>query len=470
MAFMKTGISGNGNFIGIFLLAGLALSLVGCDSIQRSTYERPELSILPNWRSPTSDRGCIYPSSWWTAFHDPVLDRLIGKAITTNWDLATAVLNLRQARLQVVIAREQGYPLISSGISLSASHSFKVPTVTTKLATTSLSASWQLDLWGNIADQVDAAEWEARASEQDRWAVAMSVTSQVADYYWQLALLEDQIDRNQEAIQYEEKTVQLVQTRHDIGVATAIDLATAKQALNSAEQYRLSLVDQRTRVENSLSIMIGDSVGTRYAVSARALRDLPPAIPAGVPADILVRRPDVKAAELRLIEAMRQIDIVRTSFYPTFGLTAAGGTSSVTLRNLLENPVGSVAESIAFPFLNAWRMKSQTKSVKITYEQHVVEFKKIFYQALVDVENALSSVDNYKQQVVKLQQAAAYAYEEERAYAIQYKIGTGPLQALLDANEAVRSAELSLSLANYDVLVSEVALFAALGGGVDLPR
>ncbi|WP_186207173.1 efflux transporter outer membrane subunit [Burkholderia gladioli] len=467
---MKTGISGNGNFIGIFLLAGLALSLVGCDSIQRSTYERPELSILPNWRSPTSDRGCIYPSSWWTAFHDPVLDRLIGKAITTNWDLATAVLNLRQARLQVVIAREQGYPLISSGISLSASHSFKAPTVTTKLATTSLSASWQLDLWGNIADQVDAAEWEARASEQDRSAVAMSVTSQVADYYWQLALLEDQIDRNQEAIQYEEKTVQLVQTRHGIGVATAIDLATAKQALNSAEQYRLSLVDQRTRVENSLSIMIGDSVGTRYAVSARALRDLPPAIPAGVPADILVRRPDVKAAELRLIEAMRQIDIVRTSFYPTFGLTAAGGTSSVTLRNLLENPVGSVAESIAFPFLNAWRMKSQTKSVNITYEQHVVEFKKIFYQALVDVENSLSSVDNYKQQVVKLQQAAAYAYEEERAYAIQYKIGTGPLQALLDANEAVRSAELSLSLANYDVLVSEVALFAALGGGVDLPQ
>ncbi|WP_171907357.1 efflux transporter outer membrane subunit [Burkholderia plantarii] len=467
---MKTGISGNGNFIGIFLLAGLALSLVGCDSIQRSAYERPELSILPNWHGPTSDVGCIYPSSWWTTFHDPVLDRLIEKAITTNWDLATAVLNLRQARLQVVIAREQGYPLISSGISLSASRSFKVPTGTTKLAATSLSASWQLDLWGNIADQVDAAEWEARASEQDRSAVAMSVTSQVADYYWQLALLEDQIDRNQEAIQYEEKTVQLVQTRHDIGVATAIDLAMAKQALNSAEQYRLSLVDQRTQVENSLSMMIGDSVGTRYAVSAGALRDLPPAIPAGVPADILAHRPDVKAAELRLIEAMRQIDIVRTSFYPTFGLTAAGGTSSVTLRNLLENPVGSIAASMAFPFLNAWRVKSQTKSVKITYEQHVVEFKKIFYQALVDVENALSSFDNYKQQVVKLQQAAAYALEEERAYAIQYKIGTGPLQALLDANEAVRSAELSLSLANYDALVSEVALFAALGGGVELPQ
>ncbi|WP_164725518.1 efflux transporter outer membrane subunit [Burkholderia cenocepacia] len=467
---MKTGISGNGNFIGIVLLIGLASSLVGCASIQRSTYERPALSILPKWRSPTSDLSGVYPSSWWTTFHDSTLDRLIEKAIATNWDLATAVLNLRQAGLQVVIAGEQGYPLISSGVGLSASHGFKAPKVTTKLATTSLSASWQLDLWGNIADQVDAAEWEARASEQDRSAVAMSVASQVADYYWQLALLADQIDRNQEAIKYEEKTVQLVQTRHDIGVATAIDLATARQALNNAEQYRLSLVDQRTRVENSLSIMIGDSVGTRYSVSARALHDLPPAIPAGVPADILSRRPDVKAAELRLREAMRQIDIARTSFYPTFGLTAAGGTSSITLRNLLENPIGSIAESIAFPFLNAWKMNAQINSAKIMYDQHVVAFKKVFYQALVDVENALSSVDDYKQQVAKLQQAVAYAYEEERAYAIQYKIGTGPLQALLDANEAVRNAELSLSLANYDVLVSEVALFAALGSGFDMPQ
>ncbi|WP_227743042.1 efflux transporter outer membrane subunit [Burkholderia gladioli] len=448
---------------------GSTFLCTSCASLNHSTYERPRLHFAPNWHSSTSSDIRSNLPSWWVAFGDPALNHLIDKAMKANWDLATAVLNLRQARLQVGIAREQGYPMLAAGIGLSASHSFKAPKTTTHEAATSLSVSWQLDLWGNIADQVEAAEWEARATDQDKIAVAMTISSEVADDYWQLALISDQIDLNRNTIEYDEQTLRHVRSRHDIGIATAIDILAAKQALIVAEQQWSELRDEQVQTSNSLSILVGDPVGTVYPVEANALNETLTDIPIGVPADVLSRRPDVKAAEFRLRESLRKVDTTRTSFYPTFGLTGAGGTSSETLRNLLQNPVGSIAASIAFPFLNAWTMKSQIASSGISYDEQVVAFKKTFYQALVDVENALSSIDDYNAQIAQLQRAVGYANESERAYAAQYHVGTVPLQTVLDADEAARNAVSSLSSARYRLIVSEVTLIVALGGTIDLP-
>ncbi|WP_244133436.1 efflux transporter outer membrane subunit [Burkholderia gladioli] len=444
--------------------------LSGCASLNQSNYERPRLSFSPNWHGSTSRISRSDLPSWWLAFRAPMLNHLIDKALKENWDLKTAVLNLRQASLQVSVAREREYPTLAAGISSTTSHAFKAPKTTYRGAGTSLSISWQLDLWGTIADQVEAAEWEARASDQDRLAVATTVTSQVADEYWQLALIADQIELNRKTIEYGEKTLRLVQTRHDIGVATAIDVLAAKRALNAAEQNQRELEDERVRASNALSILVGDPAGTTYPVEARALNETPPDIPIGVPADVLSRRPDVKAAELRLRESLRQVDMTRTSFYPTFGLTGTGGTSSDALRNLLENPVGSIAASIAFPFLNAWTMDSQIASSRIVYEEQVIAFQKTFYQALIDVENALSSVGDYNAQIILLRQAVEYANESDRAYATQYEVGTVPLQTLLDADEVVRNAASSLSSARYSLMVSDVTLMVALGGAVDFSK
>ncbi|MBN3812791.1 efflux transporter outer membrane subunit [Paraburkholderia sp. Ac-20347] len=451
-------------------LVGSTFLFSSCASLNQSTYERPQLSFAPNWYGSASKGMLSALPSWWVAFGDPALNHLVDKAMKANRDLATAVLSLRQAKLQVDIAREQGYPTLAAGISSSVSRSFKAPKTTTHEAGTSLSVSWQLDLWGNIADQVDAAEWEARATDQDRFAVAMTVSSEVADDYWQLALIADQIDLNRKTIEYDEQTLRLVQCRHDIGVATAIDILAAKQTLSAAERNRSELENELVQTSNSLSILVGDPVGTAYSVEARVLNQTPPDIPVGVPADILSRRPDVKAAELRLRESLRDVDVTRTSFYPTLGLTGAGGTSSEALRNLLQNPAGSIVASIAFPFLDAWTMNSQIASSRISYDEQVVAFKRSFYQALVDVENALSSVGDYNAQIVQLQQAVEYANESKHAYAMQYEVGTVPLQTLLDADEAAHNAVSSLSSARYRLVVSEVALMVALGGTVDLPQ
>ncbi|MEK6423223.1 MAG: efflux transporter outer membrane subunit [Burkholderia gladioli] len=485
-------------------LARLFISLIGslgvaaCGTLTRTAWTRPEITIPQHWQAASvaagpksasasvgasfrqSDtfislrsspaRAGVEPSGdadidpWWQAFGDRELDRLVVRALAGNHDLKTAIVNLRAAQFAVDLVRAKQLPALGISAELSNSHSLRGAHVVSHAKSVTASASYVVDLWGALASSVDAARWEERATVQDERTVKIAVASSVAGDYWLLALLTEQIEQNDASIRYGEQTLTLTNARYMSGAVTAVDLLTARQSLASQRASRYALLVQKTQTENALSILLGQPPGDGFAIPSARLTIPLPSVAPGVPASVLARRPDVKAAELRTRSALATVDATRTSFYPNFTLTGSAGTSSDGLRNLLQNPLGTIAANVAAPFLNVWDMKAQVGSAQTAYDAAAVAFAKTFYQALADVENALAARDDYRVEIAQWADALEAARQSEQRIGWQYRAGSIPLQNWLDAQQATRNVDAELATAHYAALMNQVALYVALGG------
>jgi outer membrane protein TolC len=190
---------------------------------------------------------------------------------------------------------------------------------------------------------------------------------------------------------------------------------------------------------------------------------LPP-VEAGLPADLIARRPDVRAAELRLREYLRNVDSTRAAFYPALVLTGTLGNSSAALANLLQNPIGTLGASLSLPFLQAGQRTLQLRVSESVYQEAVVAFRQTVYQAFSDVDNALSARQQYEAQAALLDASLAEARRAERLYETRYRAGSVPLKSWLDAQEKRRSAEIAVADNRYNRLVNHATLFQSLGG------
>lgn len=475
-----------------------SLGVAACGTLTRTAWTRPHVTIPQHWQAESAAAGRIASSviagtsstqsgasgsskplpadaeaksngdsdidPWWHAFGDPELDRLVARALADNHDLKTAVANLRAAQFAVDLARANQLPTISASAGLSNSHSLRGAHVVSHVNSLLASASYVVDLWGALASSVDAARWEERATEQDERTAKMTVASLVAGDYWLLALLTEQIEQSDASIRYGEQTLALTNARYMSGAVTAVDLLAARQSLASLRASRYALLVQQTQAENALAILLGQPPGEVFVVpSARLMTPLPTVAP-GVPASVLARRPDVKAAELRTRSLLAAADAIRTSFYPSLILTGSAGTTSDALRNLLQNPIGTIAANVAAPFLNIWTMKAQVGSAQTAYDAAAVAFTKTFYQALADVENALAARADYRVEIMQCADALDAARQSEQRIGWQYQAGSIPLQNWLDAQQATRNADAELASVRYAILVEQVALYVALGG------
>ncbi len=221
---------------------------------------------------------------------------------------------------------------------------------------------------------------------------------------------------------------------------------------------------QQTQAENALAILLGQPPGEVFVVPSARLTTPLPAVAPGVPASVLARRPDVRSAELRTRATLATVDAKRASFYPNLTLTGSAGTTSDALRNVLQNPIGTIAASVAAPFLNVWTMKAQVGSARTAYDAAAVAFAKTFYQALADVENALAARADYEVETTQWADALDAARQSEQRIGWQYRAGSIPLQNWLDAQQATRNADAELASVRYALLVNQVALYVALGG------
>ncbi len=476
----------------------VSLGVAACGTLTRTTWTQPEISIPQHWQAEsvaagrTSASVSIGPSCnrtdvpglsrsspadteanpggdtdidpWWCAFGDPELDRLVERALAGNHDLKTAVVNLRAAQFAVDLARANQLPVVSLSASTSNSRSLHGAHLVSHANSLFASASYVVDLWGSLASSADASRWEEQATEQDERTVKMTVASLVADDYWLLALLAEQIQQSDASIRYGEQTLALTNVRYASGAITAVDLLAARQSLASQRASRYALLLQQKQTENALAVLLGQPPGEVFAVPSARLTTPLPAVAPGVPASVLVRRPDVKAAELRTRSTLATVDATRTSFYPNLTLTGSAGTTSDALRNLLQNPLGTIAADVAAPFLNVWTMKAQVGSAQTAYDAAALAFAKTFYQALADVENALAARDDDQAEIGQLVEALRAAQQSELRIAWQYRAGAIPVQTWLDAQQATRTADAELASARYATLANQVALYVALGG------
>ena len=446
--------------VAILLSAGL---LGACGSLVQTPYTTPRTAIPATWAH-DDNRAEVDGGKWWRHFGDANLDRLIDEALRRNNDLAAATIKVRRAQLQAGIAADERLPALSSNTSTTYNRYLRNDRSSYKNSSTAVTLSYEADLWGKLGSQYDAKKWEALATEQDRESTALTLIGTTANLYWKTAYLNQRVALSLESIAYAEKTLALIRTQYQSGAVSSLEVLEAEQNLATQQSTHTELLQQQVETANALALLFDGPPGKSYPAPQRLPEQALPRLQSGLPADLLGRRPDLRAAELRLRESLATVDYTRASYYPSLTLTAAAGGSSQDLRNVLLNPIGTLGAGLVLPFLQWNQMQLNIKSSQADYENAVVSFRQTLYTALADVENALSAREQYATQGALLEKNLKAAQTTERLYELRYRTGYVALKDWLDAQEKRRTAEVSLTQNRLNRLNNQMTLYQALGG------
>ena len=454
------------------------LMLSGCASTLNSLFRTPALKLPAQYSqggavsTPLTAATPATPAPagtpWWTRLNDPVLDQLVAEVLARNNNLAAATIRVRRAQLQAGLAEQALQPALAGSASMGTRRSLEGDASSSRSSGVTLSASYEIDLWNKLGSQREVARWEALASEQDRQSTRLALVATTARLYWQLAFVNQRLAANTQSIGYAQTTYQLVQTQYRAGAASGLEVAEAQQALASQQASQSALQQQAVEARTALALLLDSAPGSQEVSNPAALPggELP-ALQAGLPASLLARRPDLRAAELRLRESFTRIDATRASYYPALSLTGSLGTSSAQLTNLLQNPVAALGLGVTLPFLQRANMQLSIKVSETQYEEAVINFRQTLYTALGDVDNALSSRQQLALQATRLEESLQAARTAERLYEARYRAGAAALKAWLDAQEKRRSADIALADNRLARLNSQLALYQALGGDAE---
>ncbi|EKO3484463.1 efflux transporter outer membrane subunit [Vibrio fluvialis] len=442
-------------------IALCVLLATGC--VARSELPEQNVTVPEQWQTGQTQSETQAISQWWTSFGDPQLNQWVEKVLATNSDLAIATLTLKQARLEAGLATSDTYPDVSASVSGERSKPLDGGD-SSKSYQASLSVSYELDLWGKLSAAKDAAMWTALATQQEREATAQSLVATTAQLYWQIGYLNQRVELSNNDIKDAEETLALTQSQYRHGSVTRVNVLEAERTLAGLEATHRDYLQQRTEAVNAFAILF-DQPPQDLATSIPALPDYAvPTIEAGVPADVLNRRPDVKQSLFELKSVLATKDNTDTNYFPSLTLTGALGGSSTELRKLLSDPIGTLGADLTLPFLNWNEMQLNRDIAQVKYESAIISYRKTLYAALQDVDNALSAKENYEFQAEKLQKQYDSAAEVARIYKSQYEYGAIDITTLLDAQENERSAKASLLENRYNQLVNIATVYQSLGG------
>ncbi|WP_418347950.1 efflux transporter outer membrane subunit [Serratia fonticola] len=446
----------------------LPLLLSGCGALTKSDYQRPMLSVPAEWRVQDTGSGYLqHTDHWWDNFEDPQLSMLIGRALTSNNDLAIAGIQLQQARLAAGLTDTNLTPDVSVTGSASNNKNLRNNTTPTESYSTTLSLSYELDLWGKLARAREQAQWQVEATEQDRQNTALTLIGNTAQYYWQIANLNQKIKQQQAGLEISQQTLALVQSRYASGAAGQLDLLQAKQSLLNRENTYRTLQQQREENRNALAILFNRSPTDRQA--ERSSLDINQDVPIAkvLPVEVIARRPDVKAAEGRLRAALAGSDVERLSFYPSLSLAASLGSASSIFSQWFSNPVRTLGANAALPFVQWNTVQLTIEKSDLDVKQAAIVFRSQVYNALADVDNAMSQRLSYQQQKINQQQNLQLSQQRLVLARSQYQAGAVSFQSLLDAEDDLLTIETNLSDLQYNYLNATMKLWLALGGGVE---
>lgn len=443
-------------------------TLVGCAAMVKTPYHAPAVQTPSSFqydKTQVASNYANYADRWWTLFGDTQLNQLVDQVIAKNTDLAVAGITLRQARLKAGLAADQQGPRVNSSVSTSQNIDVNSGDRSSNGLSLNAGVSYELDLFGKLARQTEAAKWEALATAQDLQATAQTLIGTTTKLYWQLAYLNESLSTAQQSLATSEKLYSLVNTQYQAGAVSGLDLTQAEQSVQSQKaslsQIQQSLVETRTALAVLLHIPV-------QQLNIQEPQRLPqvnlPQIQAGLPASILSRRPDLRAAELRLRETLATKDATTASYFPSISLTGSLGSSSTSLTELIKNPVLALGANLSLPFLQYNDMKKNIAISQLDYEKAIIQYRQTLYQAFADVENALSARTELNQQVQFQQRNLELAEKAERLTDVRYRNGAIALKNVLDQQQTTRTARLSLVNTKQSQYNAYVTLMQALGG------
>lgn len=452
----------------LVLMLSVAL-LGGCSMIP--LYERPAAPVSPAWAGTDAtyagDKSAA-DLEWQTFFSDAQLKQLVALALANNRDLRVAVLNIEQTRAQYQVRQADELPTVNVAASGS-----RVPTANGGIASTYsvglAVTAWEIDFFGRIASLREAALAQYLASEESRKAVQISLIATVANTWLALMADEELLDITRQTLATREESVKLTRLRFDNGAASELDL---QQALSLAEGARVTLAQlqrQRAADVNALTLLVGQPLPPEIANTTTPLSATPALadVPAGLPSELLVHRPDIRQAEQQLLAANANIGAARAAFFPRIALTAGVGTASGHLSGLFNS--GSFgwtfAPQLTLPIFDAGRNQAGLEVSQAARDIAVAQYEKTIQSAFREVADALAGRATWSEQL-RAQQAQAQAEDARyRLSELRYRNGVSSYLDLLDAQRSLFIARQAVVQTRLAQLQNQVTLYKTLGGG-----
>ena len=455
----------------VWLMAGV-LALAGC-AANAPPQPASALQLPSGWRAPAeggavSAHGTQVEQLWWQAFGDPVLSDLVGAALARNGDLRVARARVQEYRARLAQADANRAPNLAFDGS---------PTRTRTLASSGkpyvtnvfqaeLQASYEIDVWGRLGNLSDAAGESYRAEQASLDAAALSIAASVATSYLNLRGLDAQLALTQSTLQLREQSRELARKQFEVGYSSRLEWLQAQSEYHAAAEQVPQLQRQIFEQENALAILVGGNPGA--IARGLPLAELaPPGVPAGLPSELLRRRPDIARAEHNLAAANASLAATRDQLLPSFKLTAAGGGQATTLTDFLHAPTAlwRLTALAAGPLFDGGRVQAQTDAAGAQRDQLVYTYENVVRNAFAETENSLGAIYRLKQQAVENDARRATAADTLRIAHNRYRNGYASYLEELDAQRTLYSADVGLLQLKTRILVASVDLYRALGGG-----
>jgi len=453
-------------------LCGSVCTVIAACSVGPA-YQRPDIRLPTEWHetpSPSETTVSVWPDArWWHAFGSSQLDELIAEAEHSNDDLAGAVARVEEADAQVRIAGAPLFPTVDFGADGTRERApvSGVGPAIYNVFNPQLTAAYELDFWGKNRALKNAARAAALASRYDQETVALTVVSSVATTYFQALELRDRIEVAQQNLQNGQSILHGLKLEQSVGTATGLDVAQQETVVALLSAAVPPLVQQFRQSVYALAVLIGKTPESIDVTSGTLTELSSPAIAAGLPSQLLSRRPDVAEAEQQLIAANADITVARAALFPDIELTAAGGYESSMLASLISpaNRVYALSAGLTQPIFHGGALRGQVAYSTARYTELLTTYHKAVLTAFSNVESALVAARQTAEQLERQRDAVAKARRAYQFAQAQMSAGTVNILIVLNTENALFSAQDALVQVEYSRLQALVDLFTALGGG-----
>jgi len=438
-------------------------------------YFRPGVNAPAAFRFEPKEVAETADTEWWKGFGDPVLDALIAEALANNLNVKVAVGSVEQAAGVFTQTRSQLFPQVGYSASgerervteagANAAAARLIPNPSTAYQAL-LTASWEIDLWGRIRRLSEAARANLLATDEARRGVILTLVSSVASDYIQLRGLDEQLVISKRTLGTYGESVKLFQLQFQYGQVSQMNVAQTQSQYETAAAQIPQIESQIAQLENSLSVLLGRNPGP--IPRGKAVYDLKmPAVPAGLPSQLLERRPDLMQSEQQLIAANAQIGAAKALYFPTISLTGVFGGASEDLSKLFTGParVWNYAGQAIGPIFTFGAVSGQVAQAEGGAQVALYNYQLSVQNAFADVDSALIASQKLQEQVAAQERLVAALQDYDRLATLQYNGGYTSYVTVLQAEQSLFPAELTLASVRAQVFNSSVNFYKAMGGG-----
>ena len=456
------------------------LLLPGC--MVGPEYHRPGAAVPADWRTGSARETSLADLAWSKVFNDPALQELIRAGMEASWDVQMAVARVFEARARLGVARAALFPAFNAGFSYSYERPYSpnsyflesfpgVSAPTGNDIKTGVDFTFELDLWGRLRRATEAARAELLASEDSWRSVRITLIADIARTYFNLLELDQELEISGRTLATRQASLDLQRRRAEQGLSTQLDVQRAAAEVAVAAATIPDLERLIAQTENGLNVLLGRNPGPVRRGAPLDAQRVPPEVPAGLPSELLERRPDIRQAEQNVIATNARIGEAKAAFFPRISLTGMFGLESVSLSDLFTggSRIWNAGPTMTVPIFTAGRISNTVKAREAQQEDAVARYRQIIQRAFREVDDAL--VFHRKVRDIRTEQELRVAATRQALYLanLRYERGLSTYLDVLDQERQLFRAELELAATTRDQLTAVVQVYKALGGGWEGP-